>query len=131
MDLDTRKNFISSEWAPRSAYHPPTDGSAEQMIQTMEDIIRRSCAYGMEYKDNEEYTHEWVTLLPEVQLSHNTSHHSNTGKSPSVLEKGWNPLFPVDHLKKNLFTIHPTTKNFHEMWKRACDTAGRCISEEK
>ncbi|MBW0465943.1 hypothetical protein O181_005658 [Austropuccinia psidii MF-1] len=38
---------------------------------------------------------------------------------------------PVDHLKKNLLTIHPTAKDFHEMWKRACDTASKCISEEK
>ncbi|MBW0519270.1 hypothetical protein O181_058985 [Austropuccinia psidii MF-1] len=34
-------------------YHPQTDGLAERMIQTMEDILRRFCAYGMEYKDHE------------------------------------------------------------------------------
>ncbi|MBW0546196.1 hypothetical protein O181_085911 [Austropuccinia psidii MF-1] len=32
-------------------YHPQTDRLAESMIQTMEDILRRFCAYGMEYKD--------------------------------------------------------------------------------
>ncbi|MBW0461379.1 hypothetical protein O181_001094 [Austropuccinia psidii MF-1] len=96
------------------------------MIQTMEDIIRRFCAYGMEYKD-----HDWVKLLPEIQLSYTTSQHSTTGKSPSLVEKGWNPLLPVDHLKKNLLTIHPTAKDFHEMWKRACDTDAKCIAEAK
>ncbi|MBW0535436.1 hypothetical protein O181_075151 [Austropuccinia psidii MF-1] len=35
------------------AYHPQTDGLGERMIQTMEDILRRFCAYGMEYKDHE------------------------------------------------------------------------------
>ncbi|MBW0570560.1 hypothetical protein O181_110275 [Austropuccinia psidii MF-1] len=95
------------------AYHPPTDGLAERMIQTMEDILRRFCAYGMEYKDNEEYTHDWVTLLPAVQLAYNTSKHSTTGKKPALVEKGWNPLFPVDQLKKDLLTIHPTAKHFH------------------
>ncbi|MBW0491264.1 hypothetical protein O181_030979 [Austropuccinia psidii MF-1] len=30
-----------------TAYHPQTDGLAERMIQTMEDILRRFCAYGM------------------------------------------------------------------------------------
>ncbi|MBW0530627.1 hypothetical protein O181_070342 [Austropuccinia psidii MF-1] len=124
-------DMLGTKLAFSTAYHPPTEGLAEQMIHTIEDIIRRSCAYGMEYKDHEEYTHDWVTLLPKFQLSHNTSHHSATWKSPSVVEKGCNPLFPVDHLKKNLFTIHPTTKNFHEVWKRACDTAARCIAEEK
>ncbi|MBW0469114.1 hypothetical protein O181_008829 [Austropuccinia psidii MF-1] len=85
------------------------------MIQTMEDIIRRFCAYGMEYKYHEGYTHDCFTLLPAVQLSYNTIQHSTTGKSPSLLEKGWNPLFPVDHLKKKLLTIHPTAKDFGDM----------------
>ncbi|MBW0535467.1 hypothetical protein O181_075182 [Austropuccinia psidii MF-1] len=71
----------------------------------MEDILRRFCAYGMEYKDHEEYTHDWVTFLPAVQLAHNTSQHSTTGKTPAL--------------------------DFHDMWKRACDTSSKCIAEEK
>ncbi|MBW0475894.1 hypothetical protein O181_015609 [Austropuccinia psidii MF-1] len=60
----------------------------------MGDIIRRFCAYGMEYKEHEGYTHDWVTLLPEVPLDHNTSQNFTTGKLPSLVEKGWNPLLP-------------------------------------
>ncbi|MBW0582799.1 hypothetical protein O181_122514 [Austropuccinia psidii MF-1] len=52
-------------------------------------------------------------------------------RNPALVERGWNPLFPVDHLKKNLLTIHPTAKDFHDMWKRACDTAAKCIAEAK
>ncbi|MBW0519972.1 hypothetical protein O181_059687 [Austropuccinia psidii MF-1] len=63
-----------------TAYHPQTDGLAERMIQTMEDILGRFFAYGMDYKDNEGYTHDWVTLLPEVQLAYNASQNSTTGK---------------------------------------------------
>ncbi|MBW0467083.1 hypothetical protein O181_006798 [Austropuccinia psidii MF-1] len=37
----------------------------------------------------------------------------------------------VDHWKKNLLAIHPTAKDFHYIWKRECDTAGRCIAEGK
>ncbi|MBW0585487.1 hypothetical protein O181_125202 [Austropuccinia psidii MF-1] len=85
----------------------------------------------MEYKDHEGYTHDWVTLLPTVQLAYNTGQHSTTGKTPALVEKGWNPLLPVDHLKKNLLTIHPTAKDFHDMWRRACDTAARCIPEAR
>ncbi|MBW0481857.1 hypothetical protein O181_021572 [Austropuccinia psidii MF-1] len=80
------------------------------MIQTMEDFLRRFCEYGMEYKDHEGYTHDWVALLPSVQLAYNTSQNSTTGKSPSLVEKA---------------------KDFHDMWKRACDTASRCIAEAK
>ncbi|MBW0470923.1 hypothetical protein O181_010638 [Austropuccinia psidii MF-1] len=65
------------------------------MIQTMKDIVRRFCAYGKEYKDHEGYTHDWVTLLPAVQLAYNTSQHSTTGKKPALVEKGRNPSFPV------------------------------------
>ncbi|MBW0490060.1 hypothetical protein O181_029775 [Austropuccinia psidii MF-1] len=36
-----------------TAYHPQTDGLAERVVQTMEDILRRFFAYGMEYKDHE------------------------------------------------------------------------------
>ncbi|MBW0526074.1 hypothetical protein O181_065789 [Austropuccinia psidii MF-1] len=79
----------------------------------------------MEYKDHEGYTHDWVTLLPSVQLAYNTIQHSTTQKTPAVVEKGWNPLLPVDHLKNNLLNIHPTAKDFHDMWKRDCGTAAK------
>ncbi|MBW0550608.1 hypothetical protein O181_090323 [Austropuccinia psidii MF-1] len=124
-------DMLGTKLAFSTAYHPQTDGLDERMIQTMEDILRRFCAYGMEYKDQEEYTHDWVTLLLAVQLAYNTSQHSSTGKTPAVVEKGWNALLPVDHLQKNLLTIHPTAKDFHDMWKRACDTAAKCIAEAK
>ncbi|MBW0465229.1 hypothetical protein O181_004944 [Austropuccinia psidii MF-1] len=90
-------NIISTCGVPKhilsfsTAYHPQTNGLAERMIQKMEDIIRRFCSYGMEYKDHEGYTHYWVTILPAVQLAYNTRQHSTTGKSPSLVEKGWNP----------------------------------------
>ncbi|MBW0562968.1 hypothetical protein O181_102683 [Austropuccinia psidii MF-1] len=123
--------MLGTKLAFSTAYHPQTDGLAERMIKKMEDILRRFCAYGIEYKDHEGYTHDWVTLLPAVQLAYNTSQHSTTGKTPSLVEKGWNPLLPVDHLKKSFLTIHPTAKAFHDMWKRACDTASKCIAETK
>ncbi|MBW0589301.1 hypothetical protein O181_129016 [Austropuccinia psidii MF-1] len=121
--ISTCGTLLGTKLAFSTAYHPQTDGLAEEMIQTMEDILRKFCAYGMEYKDHEGYTHDWVTLLPAGQLAYNTSQHSTTGKTPALVEKGWKPLFPVDNLKKNLLIIHPTAKDFNDMWKRACDTA--------
>ncbi|MBW0461166.1 hypothetical protein O181_000881 [Austropuccinia psidii MF-1] len=99
--------MLGTKLAFSTAYYAHTDGLNERMFQTMEDILRRLCAYGMEYKDHEGYTHDWVTLLPAVQKANNTIQHSTTGKTPELVEKGWNPLLPVDHLKKNLLTIHP------------------------
>ncbi|MBW0550129.1 hypothetical protein O181_089844 [Austropuccinia psidii MF-1] len=115
----TLYEILGTKIAFSTDYHPQTDGLAERMIQTMEDLLRRFCAYGMEYKDHKGYTHDWVTLLPTVQLAYNTSQNSTTGKSPSLVEKGWNPLLPVDHFKKNIITIHPIFKDFHDMWKRS------------
>ncbi|MBW0577274.1 hypothetical protein O181_116989 [Austropuccinia psidii MF-1] len=56
-------DMLGTKLAFSTAYHPQTDASAERMIQTMEVIVRRFCAYGMEYKDHEGYTHDWITLL--------------------------------------------------------------------
>ncbi|MBW0530999.1 hypothetical protein O181_070714 [Austropuccinia psidii MF-1] len=124
-------DILGTKLAFSTTYHPQKDGLAERMILTMEDDIRRFCAYGIKYKDYEGYTHDWVTLLAAVQLAYNKSQNFTTGKSPSLVEKGWNPLLPVDHLKKNLLTIHSTAKDFHDMWERACDTDSRCIAEAK
>ncbi|MBW0471299.1 hypothetical protein O181_011014 [Austropuccinia psidii MF-1] len=118
-------DMVGTKLAFSTAYHPQTDGLAERMIHTMEEILRRFCAYGIEYKHHEEYTHDWITLLPAVQLSYNTSRHSTTGNTPALVKKGWN------HLKKNLLTIHPTAKDFHDMWKGTCHRADKCIAEAK
>ncbi|MBW0579359.1 hypothetical protein O181_119074 [Austropuccinia psidii MF-1] len=42
-------DMLGTKLAFSKAYHPQTYGLAERMSQTMEDIRRRFCAYGMEY----------------------------------------------------------------------------------
>ncbi|MBW0557899.1 hypothetical protein O181_097614 [Austropuccinia psidii MF-1] len=56
------------------------------MIQTFEDIIRRFCPYGLELKDSDGFTHNWCTLIPELELAYRTSIHASTGKTPAMLE---------------------------------------------
>ncbi|MBW0562718.1 hypothetical protein O181_102433 [Austropuccinia psidii MF-1] len=36
-----------------TAYHPQADGLAERMIQNFKDLVRRFCAYGLEFKDSD------------------------------------------------------------------------------
>ncbi|MBW0511302.1 hypothetical protein O181_051017 [Austropuccinia psidii MF-1] len=36
-----------------TAYHPQTDGLAQTIIQTLEDMAERLCAYGLELKDSD------------------------------------------------------------------------------
>ncbi|MBW0513179.1 hypothetical protein O181_052894 [Austropuccinia psidii MF-1] len=54
----------------------------------------------------------WFTLLQALELAYKTSIHASTGKTPEILEKGWNPKLPVDTLKKDLVYIHPTALSF-------------------
>ncbi|MBW0548552.1 hypothetical protein O181_088267 [Austropuccinia psidii MF-1] len=71
-----------------TAYHPQTDGLAERMIQTLED---------MEYKK---------------------SIHASTNQTPAIVEKGWNPKLPQDSLRKDLVEIHPTAARFKSMLEK-------------
>ncbi|MBW0571034.1 hypothetical protein O181_110749 [Austropuccinia psidii MF-1] len=67
--IDSNPKFTSALWTNlhqlfgkklsfSTAYHPQIDGLAERIIQTMEDMVRRVCAYGLEIKDCDEFTHE-------------------------------------------------------------------------
>ncbi|MBW0502094.1 hypothetical protein O181_041809 [Austropuccinia psidii MF-1] len=47
-------------------YHPQTDGIVEIIIQTLEDMIRRFCAYGLELSDSNGLPHYWCTEIPEL-----------------------------------------------------------------
>ncbi|MBW0563474.1 hypothetical protein O181_103189 [Austropuccinia psidii MF-1] len=66
-------------------YHPQTDGLAERMTKALEDMIIIFCAYGLELKDSDGFTHDWCTLIPALELAYNTSIQASTGKTPAML----------------------------------------------
>ncbi|MBW0474513.1 hypothetical protein O181_014228 [Austropuccinia psidii MF-1] len=80
-------SFFGMKLSFSTAYHPQTDGLAERMIQTLDDMIRRFCAYGLEFKDSDGFTHDWCTLIPALGLEYKKSVHSSTGQTPATLEK--------------------------------------------
>ncbi|MBW0532551.1 hypothetical protein O181_072266 [Austropuccinia psidii MF-1] len=98
-----------------TAYHPQTDGLAERMIQTLEVMISRFGAYGLEFKDSDGFTHYWCTLISALELAYKTSVHSFTGQTPAKLERGWNARLPANTLRKDLIEIHPTVSSFNLM----------------
>ncbi|MBW0543771.1 hypothetical protein O181_083486 [Austropuccinia psidii MF-1] len=110
-----------------TAYHPQTDGLPERMIQTLEDMVRRFCAYGLEFKDCDGFTHNWCTLLPALGLAYETSIHASTNRTPAILENGWNPKLPQDSLRKDLVEIHPTASRFKGMLEKSRNNAVRCM----
>ncbi|MBW0535044.1 hypothetical protein O181_074759 [Austropuccinia psidii MF-1] len=97
------------------AYYPQTDGLAERIIQNLEYMIRRLCAYWFEFKDSDSFTNDWCTLIPALELAYKTLVHSSTGQTPGMLEKGWNPRLSADTLRKDLIEIHPTASSFNIM----------------
>ncbi|MBW0555644.1 hypothetical protein O181_095359 [Austropuccinia psidii MF-1] len=110
-----------------TAYHPQTDGLAERMIQTLENMARPFCEYGLEFKDCDGFTHDWCTLLPELELAYKTSTHASTNQTPAILVKGWNPKLPQYFLRKDLVEIHPTAARFKGILDRARKHALRCM----
>ncbi|MBW0557076.1 hypothetical protein O181_096791 [Austropuccinia psidii MF-1] len=112
-------NLFGTKLSFSTAYHTQTDGLAETMIQTLEDIIRRFFSYGLEFRDSDVFTHYWYTLIPALELAYKTSIHSSTGKTQEILEKGWNPRLPYDTLKRDLVDIKPTASIFKLMLEKA------------
>ncbi|MBW0578316.1 hypothetical protein O181_118031 [Austropuccinia psidii MF-1] len=92
-------------------------------------MIRRFCAYGLEFKDSDGFNHDWCTLIPALELAYKTSIHYSTGKTPAMLEKGWNQRLPYDTLKKDLVDIHPTASSFKIMLDKARHHANRCMQD--
>ncbi|MBW0467118.1 hypothetical protein O181_006833 [Austropuccinia psidii MF-1] len=106
-------DILGTKLSFSTAYHPQPDELAERMIQTMEESLRIFCAFGMEYKDHEGYTHDLVTLLPAVQLAYNTRKDAVEVKLTEEFSRK-NPVFPVTLLKPYLQTEEdkfPSRKN--------------------
>ncbi|MBW0559091.1 hypothetical protein O181_098806 [Austropuccinia psidii MF-1] len=58
--------FFGTNLASSTEYHPQTDVLAERMSQSLEEMIRRLCAYGLDVKDSYFFTHFWCTFIPEL-----------------------------------------------------------------
>ncbi|MBW0502113.1 hypothetical protein O181_041828 [Austropuccinia psidii MF-1] len=112
---DTAMELFGTKLSFSTAYHPQTYGLAERMIQASEDMVRIFCAYGLEFKDSDGFTHDWCTLIHALELAYKISVHSSAGQTPAMSEKGWNPRLPADTLRKDLIDIHPTSFSFKIM----------------
>ncbi|MBW0553193.1 hypothetical protein O181_092908 [Austropuccinia psidii MF-1] len=86
--------FFGTKLSFSTAYHPQTDCLAEYMIQTLEEMVRRLCAYGLELKYFNVLTHYWCALLPALELAYRKSINPINNKTPAIIEIGWNPRIP-------------------------------------
>ncbi|MBW0499047.1 hypothetical protein O181_038762 [Austropuccinia psidii MF-1] len=99
------------------------------MIQILKDMIRRFCAYGLEFKDSYGFTHDLCSLIPALELAYKTSINSSAGKTPEVLEKGWNQRIPYYTLNKRLVDMHPTAISFKIILDKARHHESRCMQD--
>ncbi|MBW0468617.1 hypothetical protein O181_008332 [Austropuccinia psidii MF-1] len=57
-------NLFGTELSFSTAYNTWPYCLAERMIQNLEDMIRKFCAYCLELKDSYGFTNYWCTLIP-------------------------------------------------------------------
>ncbi|MBW0564370.1 hypothetical protein O181_104085 [Austropuccinia psidii MF-1] len=112
-----------------TAYQTQTDGLAERMIQNLGEMVRGFCAYDLEFKDCDGFTHYWCTLLPALELEYKTYIHSSTNQTPDILEEGWNSRLPQDSLRKDLVEIHPTVAIFKGILEKHIKNAVRFMED--
>ncbi|MBW0587487.1 hypothetical protein O181_127202 [Austropuccinia psidii MF-1] len=99
------------------------------MMHTLDDMVRRICEYGLEFKDCDGFTHDWCTLLPAPELAYKTSIHASTNQTPDIIEKGWNPKLTQDSLRQDLIEIHPTAATLKGMLEKARKHAVSCMED--
>jgi hypothetical protein len=87
-------SMMGSKLALSTAHHPQTDGLAERAIQTVEDMLRRYIAFGLDYEDSSGFRHDWVSLLPALEMAYNSTVQSSSQRTPFELERGYTPNLP-------------------------------------
>ncbi|MBW0530702.1 hypothetical protein O181_070417 [Austropuccinia psidii MF-1] len=83
--MDKPSLVIGTKLSFSTAYHPKSDGMADRMIQTLEDMVRGFWAYGLKLKYCDGLTHDLCTLLPALVLAYEKSIHASTTQTPAVL----------------------------------------------
>ncbi|MBW0539582.1 hypothetical protein O181_079297 [Austropuccinia psidii MF-1] len=56
--LTNLHNVFGTKLSFSTGYHPQNDGLEERMIQNLENMSRRFCNYGIEFKDSDCFTHD-------------------------------------------------------------------------
>ncbi|MBW0503480.1 hypothetical protein O181_043195 [Austropuccinia psidii MF-1] len=92
-------------------------------------MVRRICAYGLEIKDCDGFTHYWRTLLLALEFPYKTSIHASTNQTPAILEKGCNIRLLQDSLRKYSVQIHPTAAILKGMIDKDKKHSVRCMED--
>ncbi|MBW0544326.1 hypothetical protein O181_084041 [Austropuccinia psidii MF-1] len=111
------ENFTSALWTSlhqsfgtkvslSTAYHPQPDGLAERMIQTLDDMVRRIFAYGLEFK---EYKRDKSHATPDFKVGDLvlvSSNNFNNNKGCKNLKYSFAGPFAIEALhEENSFEV--------------------------
>ncbi|MBW0530748.1 hypothetical protein O181_070463 [Austropuccinia psidii MF-1] len=92
-------------------------------------MFRIFCAYVLEFKYCDGFTHYWCTILTALELAYKKLIHSITNQTSAILEKGWKPRLPQDYLRKDFVEIHPTDASFKGILDKARKNAVRFMED--
>ncbi|MBW0556526.1 hypothetical protein O181_096241 [Austropuccinia psidii MF-1] len=120
-------NIISTCGVPKIIISDRDPKFTSEFWTNLYDMLGTKPAFSTDYHPQTDVLPERMIQKMEDIIRRFSLYH----RKPALVEKGYNPLLPVDHLKKNLLTISTIAKNFHDIFKSACDTASKCIVDAK
>ncbi|MBW0530544.1 hypothetical protein O181_070259 [Austropuccinia psidii MF-1] len=92
-------------------------------------MIRRFCAYGVDFRNSDSFNHSLYNLIPALELKYRKSINSSTGKTPAIMEKCWNPRLPYETLKKDLDDMYSTARIFNIILDKKRHNTNRCMQD--
>ncbi|MBW0465137.1 hypothetical protein O181_004852 [Austropuccinia psidii MF-1] len=92
-------------------------------------MIRRFCAYILEFKEIDCFTHYWRALISALELEYNTPVHPSTGHTSAMSERARNTRLPQDTLRKDLIDIYPKAFSFNVILDKVKHLAKKSMNE--
>ncbi|MBW0492001.1 hypothetical protein O181_031716 [Austropuccinia psidii MF-1] len=109
--------------------HVPENAEHQTPIEEIEITDLGIELFG-EFKDSDGFTKDWCTLIQELELAYKTFIHFSTGKTPEMLEKGWNHYLQANTLKKDLVDIHPAASSFKFLLDKVRHNSSKSMTDD-
>ena len=116
--LEKVLKYFNTDHSLCSKYHPQTQGLVERQNRTLIDSISMYCTTNQR---------NWSTVLPYIQLAHNSSKNKSTQFTPYYALIGVEPTLPIDISLR--LDILPNFKALHDRWSDARELIKKHLKE--